>query len=118
MQNFDKEGIVSIWLGLGNIQNLKDTDILKVLCGVEDYDIDNQEVDYYNEGNLTPISELLKNLSYSESFCEEVLVSSQNKRFEEGNFIIAQYDFAFDPSQLEHLEETDIVFIGCFPYVQ
>jgi hypothetical protein len=68
---FEKKGKVSLWLGIQepDVAAMKDIDILKDLCGVAHYNVDDQEVagisGSFPRGQVT---DLLSQFSYASSF--------------------------------------------------
>ena len=41
-QEFEKEGVLSLWVGMKDDSDLPDADVLQDLCGVGYYDLDQQ----------------------------------------------------------------------------
>jgi len=68
---FEKKGKVSVWLAVRkpNLKAMEGVDILKDLCGVPYYDLDEQDVAALRDTlPRASVAEILKRLSYSSSF--------------------------------------------------
>ncbi|MED5526275.1 MAG: immunity 22 family protein [Pseudomonadota bacterium] len=116
-QGFEKEGVVSIWVGLkDNANDPEELDALQDLCGVGYYDLDNQEANCF-DFNLVTLQELLEEISYSKSFMEDVLDRAKEKGLSEARWVIVQYDFEYNPRKVKRKVSDDPVFLGCFSYV-
>ena len=115
MKSFQKKGQVSIWVGLNKCDPT--VDILKDLCGVASYDVDSQEciVDV-EEWTSQPVEELLKALSYSESFFADARNAAQTLKIRDALYVLAQYDFAYDPKKVRKSVAPDPIFLGSFPW--
>ena len=115
-QNFEKDGVVSVWLGFTvDVDEPENLDVLQDLCGVGYYDIDNQESNTFNFESV-PISELLEDLSYAESFSKEVESSANILNLFKAKWVLVQYDFEYEPSKVTRECALDPVFIGVFSY--
>lgn len=66
-QGFEKEGVVSIWVGLEGRGNESNVDTLQDLCGVGYCNIDNQESNCF-AFELVDLEKLFGDLSYSDFF--------------------------------------------------
>lgn len=116
-QGFEKDGIVSIWVGLkDNTNDSEDLDVLQDLCGVGYYELSNQEANCF-EFRRVSLEKLLEDISYSNSFMTEALERAKKKGLTEGLWITVQYDFEYDPSRVKRKIADDPVFLGCFSYV-
>ncbi len=115
MPSFEKEGEVSVWVGFERRD--PSIDLLKDLCGVEHYDVDSQEciVDGKN-WMKQPIKRLLGRLSYSGSFLAEALAAARERGLIEALYVVAQYDFAYDPKKAKKRIAADPVFLGHFAW--
>ena len=113
---FDKEGIVSGWLGLTTPQRDASVDILRDLCGAEAYDLDFQEIVAVGEFEEAPVVEVLRQLSYSRSFLTAAVRTAESQGTRKALWAVAQYNYAYDPSRVYVPIATDPVFIGCFPW--
>ena len=114
-QDFGKDGVVSIWVGLSDACEAQEgIDVLQDLCGVGYYDIDNQEVIIHQEPSL--VADLVGALSYSESFSEAVVRAAAVMAVERAWWVVAQYDFAYDPARVKRPVAVDPRFLGVFGY--
>lgn len=114
-QDFDCSGAVSIWVGILGEEVNAGADILQDLCGVGYYRMDDQEINNF-DFNLIDVRQLLSGLSYSFSFLDNAVVAAKKLGLNEARWIVAQYDFKYDPSKITRLIESDPVFIGFFEY--
>jgi len=115
-QDFEKEGVVSIWLGVDQIkQEDEELDVLQNFCGVGYYNLDDQESNTFDFKD-TKIEELLKEISYSESFIQEALKKAREKNLESAKWIIVQFDFAYDPKKVSVTISREPIFLGTFNY--
>ncbi|MFK8987208.1 hypothetical protein [Acinetobacter seifertii] len=112
-QGFEKEGTVSIWAGI--LGEDVDLDILQDLCGVGYYRLDDQETNNFNFERVS-LNKLLEDFYYSKSFINEVVSAAFEKGVVECRWIIAQYDFAYNPSKVRRSIAKDPIFIGSFKY--
>jgi hypothetical protein len=113
MSRFQKKGRVSIWVGRHRCDPT--VDLLKDLCGVSSYDLDSQEclVDDETWANQ-PIKQLLQKLSYCDSFLAKALDTAQALNISEALYVVAQFDFAYDPKKVEKPIAPDPLFLGSF----
>jgi hypothetical protein len=114
-QGFEKEGLVSIWIGMLGEDIDSDLDVLQDLCGVGYYRLDDQEINNINF-EMVPVGKLLDDLSYSKSFIYEVLKEVDKKGLTECRWVIAQYDFDYNASKVKRAVAKDPIFIGSFKY--
>jgi hypothetical protein len=115
-QDFDRDGVVSIWVGLDDQSIGPDgIDVLQDLCGVGYYDLDKQDA-ICHDFALFPLRSLVMELSYAPSFCEDVRKKATEFRINRARYVIAQYDFGYDPSRVKRKIEKDPVFLGFFKY--
>lgn len=115
-QGFEHEGIVSIWIGLSDEKTDMELDILQDLCGIGYYQLSNQEINHLNF-ELVSIGLLIKDLSYSSSFKNNVIHQAYLKGIDHCKWVIAQYDFKYDPLKVKRPIKNDPIFIGYFPYI-
>lgn len=113
MTDSSENGLVSIWLGVDLIS--PKIDILKKLCGVKYYDVDDQECILTDNGLMEPVDSLVTELSYSESFLKDVVAAYKKAGIENAYWVLAQYDFRYDPRKRKKHTKNPI-FIGCFQY--
>ncbi|WOB06904.1 hypothetical protein [Piscinibacter gummiphilus] len=112
-QDFERDGVVSVWLGLSDSSS--DRDVLQDLCGVGYYSLDNQEG--MNFGfKLVPVSELLGRLSYSSSFAQLATEKANTLGLSQARWVTVQYDFAYSPEKVQRPIAQDPVFLGVFEY--
>jgi len=115
-QDFEKEGVVSIWLGLEDIKKEdEELDVLQNFCGVGYYNLDDQESNTF-DFKETKIQELLKDISYSESFIDEAVKKAQEKNIQSAKWVIVQYDFAYDLNKINIDISKEPIFLGVFDY--
>jgi hypothetical protein len=115
MSRFRKKGQVSLWVGFDRVD--PGIDLLTGLCGVDHYDIDDQEI-IVDDTNWKrqPIEALMRPLSYSSSFITEALAAARSKGITDGLYVLCQFDFAYDPKKVRREVANDPVFLGCFPW--
>ena len=78
-QGFEKQGVVSIWVGLlDDEEDEEGIDVLQDLAGVGYYDLAFQEGNCFDY-EMVSLRELLSELSYSYSFITEALLSAKVK---------------------------------------
>jgi hypothetical protein len=116
---FEKTGKVSIWLGVRkpSMKAMEGVDILKHLCGVKHYDLDEQEV--AAAGDTFPkatVAEILGRLSYSSSFLERANQAAEKKKVNQAYWALAQYEFAYDPARVRGAVAKDPLFLGVFDW--
>jgi hypothetical protein len=112
---FEREGVVSLWVFMKDEDpDDFEKDVLKSFCGVESYEIDSQEGVVSKD--LQPISQLLEQLSYSESFASAASAAAHSLGIAEAYGVIAQFDFAYDPKAVTKPIAVEPVFIGSFPW--
>ena len=116
---FEKKGKVSIWLGLRkpNLKAMEGVDILKHLCGVNYYDLDEQEV--AAAGDTFPkasVADILGRLSYSSSFLERANQAAAKKKVKQAYWALAQYEFAYNPERVRRAVAKDPLFLGVFDW--
>jgi hypothetical protein len=117
--SFRKKGKVSVWVGVRkpDLEAMQGVDILKDLCGVEHYDLDDQEVSAVsNSFPEAPCTEILAQLSYSASFLDAAREALARKRLDRAYWALAQYDFAYDPRRVQGAVAEDPVFLGVFDW--
>jgi hypothetical protein len=116
-QRFQKEGVLSVWLGLQVPDDNPDLDILQDLCGVGYYRPEEQEgnkIDFECVG----IASLLRDLSYSSSYAREVEAAAMRRGIEKVRWLLVQFDFQYDPARVSRPIAQDPVFLGVFPYAR
>lgn len=116
-QGFEKKGVVSVWLGMKDRSAERDVDTLQDLCGVGYYRLSDQESNSFGY-ELADLSQLLSGLSYSSSYASEVFAAARVQGIEKARRIVAQYDFAYDPTVVTREIDKDTVFLGVFRYVR
>ncbi|MBR8841857.1 MULTISPECIES: immunity 22 family protein [unclassified Pseudoalteromonas] len=114
-QGFEKEGVVSIWLGVEAADESIEVDVLQDLCGVGYYDLANQESEYIESG-IVDIAELFTEISYASSFEKSAIDSAKSIGITKARWLICQFDFDYDPKKITRSVQSDPVFIGSFAY--
>jgi hypothetical protein len=114
-QDFQREGLVSVWLGFSDGSSEMDADVLQDLCGVGYYSLDDQEANNH-DFKLVPVEELLGPLSYSPSFVDAVVAKASSMGLAHARWIIVQYDFAYSPEKVLRAIASDPKFLGVFEY--
>lgn len=113
--SFRKDGSVSIWLWRNKPED-EDYDPLKSDFGIDYYDIDELEPVGSNDASLQPVSELIGQLSYSESFGEAALSAAGRLEITESRLAIALFNFAYDPAKAGVPPPDDPQFLGVFEW--
>jgi len=119
MASFQKPGKVSVWIGVRkpDLEAMKGVDILKDLCGVKQYDLDDQELsaagDSFPEASC---ADILAQLSYSPSFLDAAREVLAKKQVDRAYWALAQYDFAYDPQRVGGTVAADPLFLGVFDW--
>lgn len=114
-QDFQRDGVVSIWIGLSDGPSDMDADVLQNLCGVGYYSLDDQEGMNF-DFRLVPVGELLTPLSYSSSFAKAAADSAAAMGLSQARWVTVQYDFAYSPAKVQRPIAADPVFLGVFEY--
>jgi hypothetical protein len=106
---------VSVWVGW--VRHDPKVDLLKDLCGVAHYDIDSQEVMVDDKRwREQPVRALIAPLSYAESYVDAVVAAAKDKGWDKALYVVAQYDFVYDPKKVKRKVAPDPVFLGAFDY--
>jgi hypothetical protein len=116
---FEKKGKVSIWLGVRkpNMKKMEGVDILKDLCEVKYYDLDEQEVSAAgHDFPKASVSDILSRLSYSSSFLEPASQAAAEKKVKQAYWAPAQYEFAYNPKRVRGAVAEDPLFLGVFDW--
>jgi len=114
MINFEKKDRISIWVGLN--PRPKKTDVLKVLCGIEYYDVDFQEYIPSDSGENVPIRSLLEQLGYAAVFIDKATEVANKMSLSTARWVLAQSDFAYDPTKVRKKIAPDPIFLGVFDW--
>lgn len=114
-QHFEKDGVVSVWVGLRGDEGDLDADVLQDLCGVGYYELSDQETNHF-DFELVDLSKLLEELSYSGTFTQAALAAAKSKGIERARWVTVQYNFDYDPAKVKRKIADDPIFIGSFPY--
>lgn len=114
-QGFEQPGVFSLWVSTSVAEPNSQIDVLQDLCGVGYYSLDDQEANALN--GLVPLEELLRELSYSESFMANVLASAHASGVNLACWVVVQFDFAYNPTKVQRSVSSDVRFLGVFPYV-
>lgn len=114
-QSFESEGLVSVWVGETTVGRAEGAvDILQDYCGVGYYSVDLNEVVSCAEPRS--IVELVSAMSFARTFVSAVEVAAQEKGVSRACWVVAQYDFAYDPGRVRRPLHADAVFLGVFGY--
>ncbi len=105
---------ISIWIGVKRPP--PKTDILTELCGVAKYDLDSQELIRDPRWRTKPLAELVNQLSYSDSFSEDVLAAAEKQGFDKVLYVLAQYDYKFTVKKSKKPHELAPQFLGAFKW--
>ena len=115
-QPFEAEGFVSIWVATGVLNKYPaELEPLQDWCGVGYYDVDSHEQNHA-EYKAVPIAELLTPLSYSPSFQRQALEEARRRGISTVTWVMAQYDFAYQPSAAKRPVSDVVTFLGAFRY--
>lgn len=129
-QNFNKQGVVSIWIGSFPTEEAFDTYIDWIYnedgestnqfaadSGIYWFDHDFQEASFYANGLGTP-TDALKGNSYESSFFSEAKPLLQRKITPTDNAILLLYDYTYSYSMAEVAERSGckLKYVGTFPY--
>ena len=114
-QDFERDGVVSVWLGLTDGSSDSDADVLQDLCGVGYYNLDDQESNNV-EFKLVSARELLSTLSFASSFVEAAVAKAAAMGLDQARWVTVQYDFAYSPAKVQRRIAADPVFLGIFEY--
>lgn len=116
MENFEQKGVVSVWVFREDEDPADaEKDVLQDFCGVDYYDLDDQEGDLGRDGPQ-PLASLLSQLSFSGSFIHDAMAAADRMGINEAYGVIVQFDFAYDPSKVTRPISRDPVFIGYFDW--
>ncbi len=114
-QNFEKKGVLSVWVSIDTCSEDKGVDTLQDLCGVGFYRLSDQESNHLDY-QLIGLASLLADLSYSKTYMNNVVSVAREKGIEKARWVVVQYDFAYDPAAVTRTVEADPVFLGVFEY--
>lgn len=112
-QDFERDGVVSVWVGKTDPRLKPDIDTLQELCSVGYYRFSDQEANHVAFQEV-PLQSLLRDMSYSASFMDDVLRAAEGKGCLPARRVVLQYDFHYDPAQVTRPIANDPVFIGAF----
>jgi hypothetical protein len=90
---------------------MEGADLLRDLCGVDSYDLDDQEVSAI-DGTFpkAAVDVVLGRLSYSSSFIKAALEAAATKKVTNVYWALAQYDFAYNPDKARPPVADDPLF--------
>ena len=114
MIDFEKEGVVSIWIGQS--MDTPGVDVLEGLCGVDYYDVDFQECIISDKEQKIPVEDLVKQLSYSDSYLNDAVKSAREKTITSAVWVIMQLNYSYDPNAITKNISDDPIFLGVFEY--
>lgn len=116
-QAFACEGFVSLWFSDTPADEFEPgTDSLQDLAGVGYYDPDDQEVIVADGSQPVPIADLLRQLSWSDSFAETATRAAQRSGHHSALWVLAQYDFIYDPRRVKRPVSPALRYLGVLPY--
>src|SRR5579872_2361596 len=99
MVSFLQEGMVSLWVFRKRLNPASTGgDVLGNLCGVDYYNTDFQ--DMATSEDVQPLASLLSQISDANSFLDEAVVAAERIGVKEAYGVIAQFDFAYEPSKV------------------
>jgi hypothetical protein len=113
-----KKRKLSLWVDTRkpNMKAMKGVDILKDLCGVKSYDLDDQELSAAGDSfPKAPFAEILSRLSYSSSFQEAANQAAKERKITHAYWVLAQYDFVYDPRRRKSVA-AEPLFLGVFDW--
>lgn len=130
--DFDREGVVSIWVG---VKPWTDLDWPEDYCvpnyGGEDdeplcefavdfkfgyFDLDKTESNYSADGSMVELDALLQEHSFSCSYRKEALEEALRQGCNSTSAVWLILDFAYDPAITGVRESRFLRFLGAFPY--
>lgn len=114
-QDFRRPGLVSVWLARPDFDSAGTNDALQTLCGVGYYDLDDQETNASN-GEPISIDKLLAPISYSPSFSNQIVEAANSKGIFSSRWVLVQFDFAYDRSQVRRPIDPTLLYIATVPY--
>ncbi len=116
-QPFRCDGFVSFWASSTPADELEPgTDALQDLAGVGHYDPDFQEVIVAQSGQPEPIENLLAELTDATEFLDEAALVAKSKGLGMVLWVLAQYDFIYDPRVVKRPISPALRYIGALPY--
>jgi hypothetical protein len=108
-----EDGAVSLWIGQKLVT--PGSNFLRDQFGVNYYDPDNQEC--IVEVAVTPISDLVSRLSFSESFRAAAIEAAERLGVKSALWVMAQFDFAYNPLAAGlKSPRSEPLFIGKFDW--
>jgi hypothetical protein len=114
-QDFRRPGLVSVWLALPDFHSTGSNDALQTLCGVGYYNLDDQETNA-SDGEPLSIDKLLAPISYSQSFSDQIVDAAKSKGILSSCWVLVQFDFAYDCSQVRRPIDPTLLYIATAPY--
>lgn len=116
-QGFRMEGRVSIWVGTESLkEESEDLDILQDWCGVGAYDPDFYESHFDDDFRDVRIADAVSELSYCASFGDQVVQAALARHLSHVKWIVAEYDFDYDPRRVKRPTNPKAVFLGAFDF--
>src|SRR5262249_38577171 len=116
---FRKRGKVSLWVAIRkpDLKAMEGVDLLKDLCGVDSYDLDDHEISAVDDTfPRADIDDILGRLSYSSSFVKAALQAAASKKVTKAYWALAQYDFAYKSEKAHPPVADDPLFLGVFDW--
>ncbi|HZY89865.1 MAG TPA: hypothetical protein VFE78_33900 [Gemmataceae bacterium] len=100
-----------------DVKAMEGVDILKELCGVEHYDLDEQEVSALDDSfPKAPVADVLSRLSYSSSFLDAARKAAEDMKIGQAYWALSQYDFAYDPRRVRGTSASGPLYLGVFDW--
>jgi hypothetical protein len=130
--DFDREGVVSIWIGTRPwndpewpedycVPNYGGDDD-EQLCdfttdfGFDHFDLDKTESNYSDDGLMVDLELLLNPLSYSPSYGEKAVAEAKRNGLATASAAWLIFDFAYDPRVTGIVQSRFLRFLGSFEY--
>ena len=130
--DFEREGVVSIWIGARpwNDPHWPDDYCVPKYGGGDDeplcdftvdfkfgyFDLDKTESNYSADGSMVDLELMLQPLSYSESFLESAMAEARRQGCTTASAAWLIFDLAYDPQATGVRESRFMRFLGTFIY--
>jgi len=114
MISFEKEGWISVWSGMSAED--REQDILKSFCGIDYYDVDFQEILVAPDWEVIDSTQLFERLSFADSYLDKLIHAATTKGLVKCRYVVAQFNFKYDPKKVTKPIAPDPVFVGTFRY--
>jgi hypothetical protein len=115
MDSMEREGVVSVWTFRKKVDPADSgKDVLKEFAGVDSYDLDYQETVFREV--KSPLRDLVTEMSYSDTFVDAVVAAAARLNIHQAIGVVAQYNFAYDPTLIRKPIRKDPAFLGYFDW--